>query len=204
MFASNSPVDGLKGSWDYLYSRFKDATAEMPLSDRKKLFSENALRFYRVRLGGARDGEADSGRSIVADVRSWHIVRIDLSWRRWSVGVERSQCGCGSWGIGSIAHDPLPNSARAGRRSRKLTLPCCLSLAALRSRTIRVSLGAFDEVPEVSPREREGVKFCEECAAPLGSACAKCGRPDARHRSGHLGRANRPPGPRGQATAPGG
>jgi predicted TIM-barrel fold metal-dependent hydrolase len=50
MFASNFPVDGLKGSWDYLYSCFKKATAEMPLADRKKLFSENALRFYRISL----------------------------------------------------------------------------------------------------------------------------------------------------------
>jgi predicted TIM-barrel fold metal-dependent hydrolase len=50
MFASNFPVDGLKGSWDYLYSCFKKATAEMPPADRKKLFSENALRFYRIRL----------------------------------------------------------------------------------------------------------------------------------------------------------
>ena len=48
--ASNFPVDGLKGSWDYLYSCFKKATAEMPLADRKKLFSENALRFYRIGL----------------------------------------------------------------------------------------------------------------------------------------------------------
>jgi predicted TIM-barrel fold metal-dependent hydrolase len=51
MFASNFPVDGLKGSWDYLYCCFKKATAEMPLEDRKKLFSENALRFYRISLG---------------------------------------------------------------------------------------------------------------------------------------------------------
>jgi predicted TIM-barrel fold metal-dependent hydrolase len=51
MYASNFPVDGLKGSWDYLYSCFKKATAELPLADRNKLFSENALRFYRIGLG---------------------------------------------------------------------------------------------------------------------------------------------------------
>ena len=48
MFASNFPVDGLKGSWDYLYSCFKKATIDFPLEDRRKLFSENALRFYRI------------------------------------------------------------------------------------------------------------------------------------------------------------
>lgn len=50
MFASNFPVDGLKGSWDYLFSSFKRAVAEFPLADRRKLFSENALRFYRIAL----------------------------------------------------------------------------------------------------------------------------------------------------------
>jgi len=48
MFASNFPVDGLKGSWDYLYSCFKAAVAHMSLADRRKLFADNALRFYRI------------------------------------------------------------------------------------------------------------------------------------------------------------
>jgi predicted TIM-barrel fold metal-dependent hydrolase len=48
MFASNFPVDGLKGSWDYLYSCFKEAVADMPLADRQKLFAENAIRYYRI------------------------------------------------------------------------------------------------------------------------------------------------------------
>ena len=48
MFASNYPVDGLKGSWDYLYSCFKAAVAHMPLAERRKLFADNALRFYRI------------------------------------------------------------------------------------------------------------------------------------------------------------
>jgi predicted TIM-barrel fold metal-dependent hydrolase len=50
MFASNFPVDSIKGSWDYLYSGFKRAVADFPLSDRKKLFADNALAFYRIHL----------------------------------------------------------------------------------------------------------------------------------------------------------
>ena len=50
MFASNFPVDGLKGSWDYLYSQFKRAVADFPLSERHKLFAENAARFYRIAI----------------------------------------------------------------------------------------------------------------------------------------------------------
>ncbi len=48
MFASNFPVDGLKGSWDHIYSGFKAAVAHMPLTDRHKLFADNARRFYRI------------------------------------------------------------------------------------------------------------------------------------------------------------
>ena len=50
MFASNFPVDGLKGSWDYLFTQFKRAVADFPLDDRRKLFSGNALAFYRITL----------------------------------------------------------------------------------------------------------------------------------------------------------
>jgi len=50
MFASNFPVDGLKGSWDYLYSQFKRAVADFPLTERSKLFAENAARFYRIAI----------------------------------------------------------------------------------------------------------------------------------------------------------
>src|SRR6185295_18798909 len=39
MFASNFPVDGLKGNWDYLYSQFKRAVPDFSLADRRKLFS---------------------------------------------------------------------------------------------------------------------------------------------------------------------
>lgn len=48
MFASNFPVDGLKGSWDYLYSCFKAAVDDLPLAERQKLFAGNAARFYRI------------------------------------------------------------------------------------------------------------------------------------------------------------
>lgn len=48
MFASNIPVDGLKGSWDYIYTQFKKAVADFPLADKQKLFADNAIRFYRI------------------------------------------------------------------------------------------------------------------------------------------------------------
>ena len=48
MFASNFPVDGLKGSWDYLYSTYKLAVADFDQNDQEKLFAKNALRFYRI------------------------------------------------------------------------------------------------------------------------------------------------------------
>ncbi len=51
MFASNIPVDGLKGSWDYIYSCFKTSVADLPFDDRRKLFSSNALKFYRIDVG---------------------------------------------------------------------------------------------------------------------------------------------------------
>lgn len=50
MFASNFPVDSLKGSWDYVYSCFKRSVADMPLADQQKLFADNAIRVYRINL----------------------------------------------------------------------------------------------------------------------------------------------------------
>jgi predicted TIM-barrel fold metal-dependent hydrolase len=50
MFASNFPVDSLKGSWDYIYSNFKRAVAEFSEADQRKLFAENAKVFYRIEL----------------------------------------------------------------------------------------------------------------------------------------------------------
>ena len=51
MFASNFPVDGLKGSWDYIYSQLKASVAHLPIADRRKLFAENAIAFYRPVIG---------------------------------------------------------------------------------------------------------------------------------------------------------
>lgn len=50
MFASNFPVDGVKASWDHIFVSFKRAVADFPLVDRKKLFAENALSFYRMNI----------------------------------------------------------------------------------------------------------------------------------------------------------
>ena len=48
MFASNFPVDSLVGSFDTIYSGFKDATSDLPRADRVKLFHDNAVRIYRL------------------------------------------------------------------------------------------------------------------------------------------------------------
>jgi predicted TIM-barrel fold metal-dependent hydrolase len=48
MFASNFPVDGIKGSWDYLYTQFKASVADLQLEQRRKLFAGNAAAFYRI------------------------------------------------------------------------------------------------------------------------------------------------------------
>ena len=50
MFASNIPVDSLKGSWDHIFQGFKTATADLPLADRRRLFAGNAASFYRISL----------------------------------------------------------------------------------------------------------------------------------------------------------
>jgi predicted TIM-barrel fold metal-dependent hydrolase len=54
MFASNFPVDSVKASWDWIYSQFKYVTAGLPIEDRRKLFAENALAFYRIGSGLSR------------------------------------------------------------------------------------------------------------------------------------------------------
>ena len=48
MFASNFPVDSLKGSWDYVFTQFKRAVAHFSLADQQKLFADNAIRVYRI------------------------------------------------------------------------------------------------------------------------------------------------------------
>jgi predicted TIM-barrel fold metal-dependent hydrolase len=48
MFASNFPVDKLFSSYDDLFNAFKAITREFSADDRKKLFHDNAARFYRL------------------------------------------------------------------------------------------------------------------------------------------------------------
>ncbi len=47
MFASNFPVDGLCASFDEIYTGFKIITADFGEADRRKLFHDNAMRYYR-------------------------------------------------------------------------------------------------------------------------------------------------------------
>ena len=48
MLASNHPVEGVKASWDWIFCQFKAVTADLPEADRRKLFADNALTFYRI------------------------------------------------------------------------------------------------------------------------------------------------------------
>lgn len=48
MFASNFPVDKLKGSFDRHYEAFKSIVRDLPLAERRKLFHDTAQRVYRL------------------------------------------------------------------------------------------------------------------------------------------------------------
>ncbi len=48
MFASNFPVDSLRVSYDQMFRDFKRITGTLAQSDRRKLFHDNASRFYRI------------------------------------------------------------------------------------------------------------------------------------------------------------
>lgn len=48
MFASNFPVDGLCGIFPTIYQGYLDATRGLSLSDRLRLFHDNAIRIYRL------------------------------------------------------------------------------------------------------------------------------------------------------------
>jgi predicted TIM-barrel fold metal-dependent hydrolase len=48
MFASNFPVDSLACGYQELWSKYFDATLDLPEEERRKLFSQNANRFYRL------------------------------------------------------------------------------------------------------------------------------------------------------------
>jgi predicted TIM-barrel fold metal-dependent hydrolase len=48
MFASNYPVDGLRASFNAIYSGFEEITRGMPERERRALFHDNASRIYRM------------------------------------------------------------------------------------------------------------------------------------------------------------
>lgn len=48
MFASNFPVDRLVASYDTIFDGFKSFVADFPEADRRKLFHDNAVKFYRL------------------------------------------------------------------------------------------------------------------------------------------------------------
>lgn len=48
MFASNYPVDGLAGDYRTIMGGFMDLVADRPEEDQRKLFHDNALRYYRL------------------------------------------------------------------------------------------------------------------------------------------------------------
>ena len=48
MFASNFPVDGLRGSFDSIYSDFDRFTQHLSDEERRGLFHDNAVRIYRM------------------------------------------------------------------------------------------------------------------------------------------------------------
>jgi predicted TIM-barrel fold metal-dependent hydrolase len=48
MFASNFPVDGLCATFDAIFSGFKTIVGELSAADQRRLFHDNAIRFYRL------------------------------------------------------------------------------------------------------------------------------------------------------------
>ena len=48
MFASNYPVDSLVANYDTIFDGFKAIVADLPAADRRKLFHDNAVRYYRL------------------------------------------------------------------------------------------------------------------------------------------------------------
>ncbi len=48
MFASNYPVDSLVAGYDTIFDGFKAIVADLPAADRRKLFHDNAVRYYRL------------------------------------------------------------------------------------------------------------------------------------------------------------
>jgi len=50
MFASNFPVDSLVADYDTIFDGFKAIVGDLPAADQAKLFSENAIRLYRLEI----------------------------------------------------------------------------------------------------------------------------------------------------------
>ncbi len=48
MFASNYPVDRLCGTFDTIFSGFRESVGDLTDADRRKLFHDNAVRIYRL------------------------------------------------------------------------------------------------------------------------------------------------------------
>jgi predicted TIM-barrel fold metal-dependent hydrolase len=48
MFGSNYPVDGLRASFDAIYTGFEDITSGLAEAERRALFHDNAMRIYRM------------------------------------------------------------------------------------------------------------------------------------------------------------
>jgi predicted TIM-barrel fold metal-dependent hydrolase len=57
MFASNFPVDGLVATFDAIYTGFKAIVRDFPVSDRRRLFHDNAVRLYRLTEAPPRQRE---------------------------------------------------------------------------------------------------------------------------------------------------
>jgi len=53
MFASNYPVDKLCAPFGTIFAGFRAAVSDLPVSDQRKLFAENAIRIYRLNQGHA-------------------------------------------------------------------------------------------------------------------------------------------------------
>jgi predicted TIM-barrel fold metal-dependent hydrolase len=48
MFASNFPVDGLCGTFDAIFSGFREMVRDFTPADQRKLFHDNAIRVYAM------------------------------------------------------------------------------------------------------------------------------------------------------------
>jgi predicted TIM-barrel fold metal-dependent hydrolase len=48
LFASNFPVESLYGSYDRTIDAYRQIVADLPIEDQRKLFHDNAVRYYRL------------------------------------------------------------------------------------------------------------------------------------------------------------